>query len=138
MQDYRDLDVFHRAHAQAVEVRKATTAFPKRGYAEFKEQVTSAAESIPFNIVEGCGADTDAEFARFLSISIKSAFELEYQLQLALDYGVLHERGWQSLTKETVEIRMMTSGLRRAVLNRKKKKDEKKIEPNDDPLTQPP
>ncbi len=114
MQDYRNLLVFQRAHAIAV--RDATEAFPKRGYADFKSQVTSAAESIPFNIVEGCGADTQDEFARFLSISIKSAFELEYQLKLARGYRVLSEKGWNSLTNETVEIRRMSCGLRKAVL----------------------
>lgn len=40
-----------------------------------------AAESITTNIVEGCGAATRREFARFLDISIKSTSELEYQLQ---------------------------------------------------------
>jgi four helix bundle protein len=43
-----------------------------------------AAESIPFNIVEGCGAHTRKDFARFLDISIKSSLELEAQLQTCL------------------------------------------------------
>lgn len=128
MQDYRDLEVFRRAHANAIAVRKATKAFPKRGYTEFTSQVTRAAESVPFNIVEGCGADTAAEFARFLGISIKSAFELEYQLQVAFDYGILHEKPWNALTKENKEIRMMTSGLKRAVLRKGKDKNDRRID----------
>jgi four helix bundle protein len=116
MQDPRDLKVSHRARANAVAVRKASKAFPKKGYAKFKDQLTSAAESVTFNIAEGCGADSPAEFARFLSISIKSAFELENQLDLARDYEILPAPQWEALTKETREIRMMTSGLKRAVL----------------------
>jgi four helix bundle protein len=76
----------------------------------------SAAESIAFNIVEGCGSATQKEFARFLDISIKSSCELEYQLQLATDCGVLSRSDWQQLSAETVEIRRMICGLRRRVL----------------------
>ncbi len=78
--------------------------------------MTRASESIAFNIVEGCGTRTAADFARFLDISIKSAFELEYQLKLSKDYGVLPATDWESLSAETVEIRKMTCGLRDKVL----------------------
>lgn len=117
MQDYHNLDVWARAHAQALKVRKATRRFPRTGYASLKKQMTTAAESIAFNIVEGCGASSQKEFARFLDISIKSAFELEYQLQLAMDYGVLPAKGHALLSKETVEIRKMLFGLQEKVLN---------------------
>ena len=42
----------------AVAVRAAAERFPKRGYAELKEQMITAAESIGNTIVEGCGAET--------------------------------------------------------------------------------
>lgn len=78
--------------------------------------MVNAAESIAFNIVEGCGSRTAKEFARFLDISIKSASELESQLQLAVDCGAITKAVWQPLTGETVEIRRMLCGLRRKVL----------------------
>jgi four helix bundle protein len=117
MQDYRKLKVHARAHANAIAVRKATYGFPRSGFADFKKQLTKAAESIPFNIVEGCGSESQLEFARFLQISIKSAFEVEYQLTLAKDYEVLPPQGWESLTKETIQIRKMLCGLRKRVLD---------------------
>lgn len=76
----------------------------------------SAAESVACNIVEGCGSTSRKEFARFLDISIKSTCELEYQLQLATDCGVLTRGEWRTLTAETVEIRRMLCVLRRRVL----------------------
>lgn len=78
--------------------------------------MATAAESIAFNIVEGCGSTSSKEFARFLDISIKSTCELEYQLQLAADCGLLSRRVWRELAAETVEIRRMLCGLRRKVL----------------------
>jgi four helix bundle protein len=78
--------------------------------------MVSSAESIAFNVVEGCGASTPKEFARFLDISIKSTGELEYQLQLATDADLLSARISSPLSTETVEIRKMLCGLRRKVL----------------------
>ena len=74
------------------------------------------AESVAFTLVEGCGAFTQKETARFVEMSIKSTKELEYQLFLARDYGILPRNDWKSLSGETVEIRRMLYGLRRRIL----------------------
>jgi four helix bundle protein len=79
--------------------------------------MVNAAESIAFNIVEGCGSTSSKEFARFLDISIKSTCELEYQLQLATDCGLLSRLVGSRLGVETVEIRRMLCVLRRRVLD---------------------
>ncbi len=69
-----------------------------------------------FNIVEGCGANSLKDFGRFLEYSIKSSSELESQLELAKDYGVLDNRQYLKLTSETVEIRRMICGYRSKVV----------------------
>jgi len=71
MQDFRKLVVWQKAHAFALEIRRVTEGFPR----ELRDQIRSAAESIVNNIVEGCGASSRKEFARYLDISIKSASE---------------------------------------------------------------
>ena len=116
MQDYRKLKVWHEAHANLLDIRKATNRFPRTGYATLKNQLIGAAESIVFNIVEGCGSATQKEFARFLDISIKSSSETEYQLQLARDYGILPIPDWETLSGKTVLIRKMLCTLRAKVL----------------------
>jgi four helix bundle protein len=115
MQDYRKLRVHLKAHALAVAVRSATKRFPRNGYASLKAQMTSAAESISFNIVEGCGTDSPKEFARFLDTGIKSAMELENQLKLAHDYGVLKALDWEALSESTIDVRRMLYGLTKKV-----------------------
>ena len=117
MQPFRRLLVWQRAHLLALSVRRASRELPRSGYTSLKSQTVGAAESVVFNIVEGCGATSRKEFARFLDISIKSTFELECQLELVKDYGVLKERAWRSLTADTVEVRRMLCGLRRAILS---------------------
>jgi four helix bundle protein len=116
MQDYRRLRVWRKAHALALNIRRATHRFPRSGYAKLKAQVTGAAESVPSNIVEGCGSHSQKDLARFLDTSIKSTSELEYQLLLARDYGVLAPDHWNALTEETIDVRRMLCGLRARVL----------------------
>jgi four helix bundle protein len=98
-------------------VRRAIRAFPRSERGSLKSQMANAAESVAFNIVEGCGSASSKEFARFLDISIKSTSELEYQLQLATDCDLLPRHVGNPLRAETVEIRRMLCGLRRKVLH---------------------
>lgn len=116
MQDFHRLEVYQRSKDLAVEVRRITDAYPSTGYASLKDQTRRAVESIPFNIAEGCGARTQKEFARFLDVAIKSANELEAQLQLAGKYGILIARKGKETEAETVEVRRMLCGLRSRVL----------------------
>ena len=73
MQDFRRLLVWQHAHALSLQIQKALRAFPKACPGETKSQLGRAADSIVSNIVEGCGAATRKEFARYLDISVKSA-----------------------------------------------------------------
>lgn len=116
MQDYRKLRVHGKAHGLMLAVKRATLRFPQRGYGDLARQMTSAAESIPFNIVEGCGASSQRDFARFLDVSIKSSMELEYQLKVAMDYQVLDVPAGNAYGDQIVEVRRMLCGLRAKVL----------------------
>ncbi len=116
MQDYRRLRVWRKAHVLTLSIRRTANGFPRAGYSSLRGQIIRAAESIPCNIVEGCGASSQKELARFLEISIKSTLELEYQLRLAKDYEIVQHRSWQALTNATIEVRRMLYGLRSKVL----------------------
>jgi four helix bundle protein len=117
--------VWHRAHAFNREVQRVLRTFP-RGYAELKSQLLRAADSIPSNIVEGCGAATRRELARYVDISIKSAFEVDYRLQFARDDGVLPYAKWRSLTEELTQIRKMLYAFRMTVLEADRADEERK------------
>jgi four helix bundle protein len=116
VQDYRRLRIWQKAHQLALCVHTETNRFPRSGYASLKSQMIRSAESIAFNVVEGCGASSQKEFARFLEIGIKSAGELQYQLTLAADYRILSIKEFDELTAETIDTRKMLCGLRAKVL----------------------
>ena len=115
MQDPWDLRVYRKAHINALRANKVIKALPK-GYTNLKKQLGRAAESIPFNIAEGCGASSSREFARFLEISIKSTREVDSQLALAWDYQILPANQGPKLARKNVDIRKMLHGLRKKVL----------------------
>jgi four helix bundle protein len=83
---------FGGGRTHSLSIRRTVRGFPRTDYDSLRTQMIRAADSIAANIVEGCGASTRREFARFLEISIKSAIELEYHLQLGYDCDVIPPR----------------------------------------------
>ena len=116
MQDFRKLRVWQRAHELSLAVKHVTKTFPRSVAGDAKSQLIRAADSIVSNIVEGCGAATRKEFARYLDINIKSASELDYRLQLARDDGSLSYKAWKPLFERTVEVRKLLFAVRKAVV----------------------
>ena len=74
-----------------------------------------AAMSVPTNLVEGVGQKTAREFAKFIRISLNSANELEYHLQLARDFEVMEPEEFSSLLSQTIRVRKMLHGLLRSI-----------------------
>ena len=107
MKDFRSLKVWERSHALTLAIYKATEGFPKQELYSLTNQIQRAAISIPANIAEGCGKDSDAELKRYFLIAMGSASELEYLLLLAYDLGYLQENIYQPMQNELVETRKM-------------------------------
>ena len=107
MRDFRDVNVWTKAHQLALTVYRATKAFPDDERYGLTAQMRRAAASIPTNIAEGCGRATEADFARFLQIAAGSASEVEYQLLLARDLRLLDTETHESLTRNVTEVKRM-------------------------------
>lgn len=107
MKDFRSLKVWEKTHALTLTIYKSTVEFPKQELYALTNQIQRAAVSIPANIAEGCGKDSDAELKRYFLIAMGSSSELEYLLLLACDLGYLQEATYQSMQNDLVEIRKM-------------------------------
>jgi len=116
VRDYHRLEIWRRAHALAIAIHDVTPKLRGANFASLRSQLTRSADSVAANIVEGCGAATGKEFARFLDMSIKSAAETEYHLLSARDRRALIDDRWRPLSREAVEIRRMMYAYRKRLL----------------------
>jgi four helix bundle protein len=117
MRDFRKIKAWQRAHALAIAMYKLTRGYRRAGFAGLRSQLTAAAASISTNIVEGCGAPSNKEFARYLAMSIDSANETEYHLLTSRDLSLIEPNDWQKYTAETIEVRKMIYTYRMKVLS---------------------
>ena len=115
MRDFRKIQVWEKAHQFTLQVYKITSGFPKEELYGLTSQMRRAAASIPSNLAEGCGRDTQPELARFVHIAGGSASELEYQLILAHDLGYINGETYPQLESEINEIKRMLNGFEKAV-----------------------
>ena len=77
--------------------------------------MTRACISISSNIAEGSGRDSDREFRRFLAIALGSAYELETQIMLARDLGLLRADSASRCMVDVSDIQRMIHGLRKSI-----------------------
>jgi four helix bundle protein len=106
MRDYKKYDVWIRSHQLVLVVYKEIAPlFHKSEQFGLTSQMKRAAYSVPFNIVEGCGRNTDKDFAHFLDTSLGSVQELEYCFLLANDIGFINEEMYVKLNDNVNEIK---------------------------------
>ena len=89
MHPFRKLAVWRRAHALALHVHEVTERNYQGRYWSLIDQMRRAATSVASNIAEGSGQVTSAQFVRYLTIALGSLRELDYQVLLARDLGVI-------------------------------------------------
>jgi four helix bundle protein len=112
MRNYRDLQVWTKAHRLTLDLYQISRAFPREEIYGLTSQLRRAAVSIGANLAEGCGRRTSGELARFVKIAMGSASELDYHLLLCRDLGLLKADEFQRSERELTEVRkMMTSFL---------------------------
>jgi four helix bundle protein len=110
MGDFRKLKVWEKAHELALEIYRVTAAFPPEERFGLTSQLRLSAASVPTNLAEGSGRNSQKELARFCRISLGSANELESQLILARD---LHYLDAQDFTRRSYSSHPSPAGPRR-------------------------
>ena len=107
MRDFRKIQVWQKAHKFTLKIYKITTTFPQDERFGLVSQIRRATASIPTNIAEGAGRETQKEFARFIHIATGSASEVEYLLLLSHELGYIPKEEYPLLDQNIVEIKRM-------------------------------
>jgi four helix bundle protein len=119
MKDFRKQKVWQKSHKLTLEIYKVTIDFPPDELYGLTSQLRRSCASIPANIAEGCGRQSDADFSRFLQIVLGSAAELEYHLLLSHDLGFMNDLDYEELSRKTIEIKqMLTSFIKKLKADR--------------------
>lgn len=111
MKDYKNFTVWQKSHQLTLDVYATLQYFPKDEMFGLVSQMKRSSSSIPTNIAEGCGRNSDKDFARFLIIAFGSANELEYQFILSKDLKFIEVEKANLLLLQIEEIKKMLNSL---------------------------
>ena len=89
IKSYKDLLIWQKGIKIVCLVYKLVKSFPQEELYALTSQIKRASVSIPSNIAEGYGRNTDKSFSHFLDISRGSLFEIETQLLIANELGFI-------------------------------------------------
>jgi four helix bundle protein len=100
MHNYKNLHIWQGGINLARKIYEVTANFPANEKYGIVSQMTRAAVSIPSNIAEGAGKNSNKDFANFLSIAIGSIFELHTQIAICEQIGYINEETTKQLEQQ--------------------------------------
>ncbi len=100
MHNFKELNSWKEAKDLSVLVYKLTSSFPSSEIYGITSQIRRAAVSIPSNIAEGAGRNSNKDFSRFIAIALGSTFELETQLLIAFEIDYIDNKNYTELLEK--------------------------------------
>lgn len=111
MHNFRELKIWQDAMKITKLTYKLTKLFPSSEMYGLTSQMNRAAVSIPSNIAEGAGRNSNKEFTQFLNISIGSCFELETQVILAFEFAYIEKEDLEKFLLDINRLEKMINSL---------------------------
>ena len=115
MNNYQELKIWNKSMDLVVQVYALTKSLPEEERFGLISQLKRCSISIPSNITEGAGRNSEKDFIRFLSIANGSTTELETQLILTNRLGFFGINEIEKLLNLCSEIKKMNFALQRSL-----------------------
>lgn len=112
---FEKLVVWQKSLDLSDEVNQLAKIFPKDELYVLTSQIKRAADSVSLNIAEGSTGQTNPEFARFLSIALRSDIEVVGCLYIAQRRGYITQEKFDKIYKMCEEILIMINALRNSL-----------------------
>ena len=112
---HRDLNVWREGIELVKMVYQVLEHFPKNEEFALSFQIRKSVVSIPSNIAEGCGRDSDKELFHFLGIAAGSLAELETQLYIAKELGYVDDIS--EIENKMKAVQKLLTGFRKYIKN---------------------
>jgi len=107
MHKVEDLKIWNKSIELAKTVYQLVAELPSDEKFGLNSQIKRCSISIPSNIAEGAGRNSNKEFKHFLSIANGSAYELQTQLILATELNLINKDKVQPVINTCIEIQKM-------------------------------
>ena len=114
-QSYKELVVWQKAMQLVTDIYLVTESFPKSEMFGLTSQLKRAVVSVPSNIAEGQGRDSNKEFLYHLSVAYGSLMEAETQIRIAVNLSFLDRSKADRLFEHFGEVGRMLNGLSRSL-----------------------
>lgn len=98
MKKFKNLKIWQEGIDIVTSIYKLTSTFTEEEKFGLVSQMRRCAVSIPSNIAEGYGRNSDSELNRFLNISRGSSYELETQFIISMNLGYLSSEEVETMT----------------------------------------
>ena len=121
MHKFKELKVWQESMILAKLAYKATVLFPTEEKFGLVSQINRAAVSVPSNIAEGAGRESNKAFIQFLDFALGSSFELETQLLLAESFGFINKDSFNVLAEQLDKTQRMLNSFRSILKKRNAK-----------------
>ena len=121
MTSHKELKVWQKGIELVKSIYEITQLFPPNEQFGLISQMRRAAVSIPSNIAEGCGRNSDKELIHFLYVAMGSASELETQIIISQELNFLGKEKSEQLQSLILEIIKMISSLIKTIRTRNEK-----------------
>ena len=115
MRNYKNIKAWVEADNLTVMVYETSRSFPKEEVYGLTSQLRRAAYSVPANIAEGAGRNSNKDYLRFLHMARDSLNETEYFIHLAIRLGYLQETDAPALEPQLKSTFVRLHGLIKAV-----------------------
>lgn len=111
MHDFQKLLVWQKSMDITENVYRLSAHFPKEEKYGLTSQIRRSAVSVPSNIAEGAGRNTNGEFKNFLGIASGSSNELFTQLILSHRLEIVSEEQVIPILNELIEVQKINYSL---------------------------
>lgn len=118
MKSFRDLEVWQKAHALALDIYQVSASFPRTEQFGIISQLRRAAYSVPANIAEGFGRRTTKELLQSLNFASGSVEEMRYFVLLASDLRYMQPPVTEKLNRKIDSVGQMIGALVSSLRNR--------------------
>lgn len=115
MRTFRDLLIWQKSMDLVTKTYEITKQFPKEEVFGLTSQIRRCSVSIPSNIAEGFGRQSNKEFSRFLNFSTSSLFEYQTQLEISKNVQFLNETEFNNLYQDSRELEAMIVSFARKI-----------------------